>query len=303
MVMLPILTGVKAGQIVELRDVLWSEILVERWSASANGDEPGWLLIELGDEQEGVVQRLACPEGVPINVRIKAIAEGWLFGNEEIVKLTTKNGSAGGNLTFYRAEDESADLSKHTTVGEDRSPVRNDVLEDDPPVRAKMAAAKDPQTGLQLPAEIGGWRVHGDMRVHGGRGGTSLSYEHDRGFQASVFVYPGSILLHLDGVTQQVYDHFEAVCQDLRSHWEIVQPFETTTRVYEVRERDVQWLCGRCVLVMNDVRQTSWVYLTAWRGHFVKVRHTYPVALGNTAEPAAVPLLNGLSARMLENDS
>lgn len=167
-------------------------------------------------------------------------------------------------------------------------------------LKSQPNASIEPQSGLIFPNEIKEWAVIAEITVYGGDLGASIAYEHPVGWEADVYVYDYGYFDIRDGIESRIVQtHFEFLKEEMIQHAErVLSPFKDSEYESAFGHKVMKWLCTYCEVIMNSRHQRSWIYLTGWNGYFVKIRHTYPIELVDSASKAIGDLMNGLSAAM-----
>ena len=133
-----------------------------------------------------------------------------------------------------------------------------------------------------LPGRVGAWTAGSELRVFGGPNGCALAYDHAQDMSATVYLYSAGMshipagcsspavrrhFMDLQGEVQQAARH---------GQYRLLSDFSTSTRTSAPGTADeLEWLVCQFDVQMNRMEQHSFIYLSAHRGTFVKVRFTY----------------------------
>lgn len=108
---IPILETVEPGTTIVIAEIRWSKLLVNNWNYDIQPAETVGMILRADPAKPATQQEASNDDGHEIQMQIVVAESGYLFGDEDIMQLTTKQGAAGGTITIHRHDDESRSLA------------------------------------------------------------------------------------------------------------------------------------------------------------------------------------------------
>ncbi len=192
----------------------------------------------------------------------------WLWG---AVGCTPPASSQGGTTPSAQG---GAGPPPSAAVPPNWTPVQRRASPEPPPVRPVFV---DPTTGIGFPPTAGGLRYRGVRRYRSAALGFSVRYQNTADTWADVFIYPGfGKKAPEQARSAAMARHFRQVEGDIfaaarQGYYRQLK--KLGSRLLRLDGREL-WQ-GRYTYALRGRLVGSLLYLTGYRGHYVKVRFTY----------------------------
>ena len=154
-----------------------------------------------------------------------------------------------------------------------------------------------------LPEVIQGWQRTGayDFEKETPGGGVGIEYALENAV-ATIYIYDQKLGAIPSGISSNMIKKEFAVCRDAISIMQRQGIYQSAKKTGEGKTKlgltnRTDALFAKFNIKINDVKKTSWLYMTAFKNHYYKVRMSYPN--GEVEDKELKAFLNSLTDRVL----
>jgi len=133
-------------------------------------------------------------------------------------------------------------------------------------------------TGILFPASLGDFRKDGHIVYKNPSSGISIRYSHLNG-KADIYIYPCNDPHIKDGTPKEVLQQLREVNWGIeemgrRGYYAEVKHADDGKGVFETPKRQLPFVFSVYSFIQKGKERTSYSYLTALNGQFIKIRYT-----------------------------